>query len=104
MDFSDLTNAEMYELMHQLENELVTRQNREALARDINDVLLTARLNGAAREPADEWTATPPIDEAFALGETTVKDGETFVSQLPINVCTPGHCKTAWKKHDPDTP
>lgn len=102
MDFSNMTPEEIYELMKQLEKELAARQNREALTRDINNVLLTARVNGAAYQPDPEWTGTPPIDESYAVGETTVKDGVGYTSVIPNNVCVPGECLTGWKKQEPD--
>jgi len=104
MDFSNMTPEEIYELMRQLEKELAARQNREALTRDINNVLLTARVNGAAYEPDPEWTGTPPIDESYAVGETTTKDGVQYESVIPNNVCVPGECLTGWKKQEPETP
>ena len=104
MDFTQMTPEQIFELMQQLENELKARQNREALTRDINNVLLTARVNGAAKNHDPEWTGTPPIDESYAVGETTVKDGTTYTSEIPNNVCVPGECLTGWKKQEPETP
>lgn len=103
MDFTDMTDEQLYELLQQINKDLAARQNREALTRDINNVLLTARVNGAAYEPDPEWTGTPPIDESYAVGETTTtKDGTTYTSAIPNNMCAPGECLTGWKKQEPE--
>lgn len=103
MDFTDMTPEEILELIEAAEKEVAARQNRQALETEINDVLLRARSNGAAYEPAPEWKGAPPIDESYAVGETTVKDGTTYTSEIPNNICVPGECLTGWKKQEPDT-
>ena len=101
MDFSDMTPEEIYDLMQQLENEMKTRQNREAIEQQANQVILNARDNGAATKPPLKWEKVH-IDKAFAIGETTRKDGTTYVSAIPNNVCVPGECKTGWHEIDDD--
>ena len=102
MDFSDMTPEEILELIEQAQKEVAARQNREVLETEINDVLLEARRNQAAKPPAYEWTGTPHIDESYALGETTVKDGVRYRSVIPNNRCTPEECKTGWVQDDGD--
>src|SRR5699024_914703 len=85
MDFTDMTPEEILELIEAAEKEVAARQNRKALETEINDVLLRARSNDAAKTPDREWSSTPHIDESFALGETTVLDGVTYESKIPNN-------------------
>lgn len=98
-----MTPDEIFELIQQLEKEMAARQNRDALETEINDVLLRARSNDAAKTPDRQWTTTPHIDESFALGETTVRDGVTYESTIPNNMCDPRECRTGWKQVEPDT-
>lgn len=95
IDFENMTPEEIYELMQQLEEEMRVRQNREAIEREADQVILNARENGAATKPPLKWEHVR-IDRAFAIGETTRKDGTTYVSAIPNNVCIPGECKTGW--------
>lgn len=101
MDFTNMTPEEIYELMQQLESEMRVRQNREAIEREADQVILNARENGVAAKPPLKWEQVR-IDQAFALGETTRKDGTTYVSAIPNNVCVPGECKTGWHEVEDD--
>src|SRR5690625_1628486 len=101
MDFTNMTPEEIYELMKQLEEEMRVRQNRAAIEQEANQVILDARENGAATKPPLKWEPVH-IDKAFALGETTRKDGTTYVSAITNNVCIPGECKTGWHEVDDD--
>lgn len=96
IDFTDITAEEIFELVQAGEDEVKARQNRKALQTEINDVLLKARQNDAATTPAHEWNGTPHIDQSYALGETTVKDGVRYRSAIPNNRCIPGECQTGW--------
>src|SRR5690625_5197075 len=102
MDFTNMTPEEIYELMQKLEEEMRVRQNRAAIEQEANQVILDARENGAATKPPLKWEPVH-IDKAFALGETTRKDGTTYVSAITNNVCIPGECKTGWHEVDDDT-
>lgn len=101
MDFTDMTPEQIYELMQQLEDEMRTRQNRAAIEREADQVILNARETGAAQKPPLKWEQVR-IDKAFALGETTRKDGITYVSAIPNNVCIPGECRTGWHEVEDD--
>ena len=101
MDFTNMTPEEIYELMQQLEAEMRVRQNRAAIEQQADQVILDARENGAATKPPLKWEPVR-IDKAFALGESTRKDGITYVSAIPNNVCIPGECKTGWHEVEDD--
>ena len=51
MDFTNMTPEQIFDLMQQLENEMLTRQNRAAIEREADQVILNARENGAATKP-----------------------------------------------------
>lgn len=101
IDFENMTPEQIYELMQQLEDEMRTRQNRAAIEQEADQVILDARENGAATKPPLKWEKVH-IDKAFALGETTRKDGTTYVSTIPNNTCIPGECKTGWHEAEDD--
>lgn len=101
IDFENMTPEEIYELMQKLEEEMRVRQNRAAIEQEANQVILDARENGAATKPPLKWEPVH-IDKAFALGETTRKDGTTYVSAITNNVCIPGECKTGWHEVEDD--
>lgn len=101
-DFTDMTAEEILALIEAANTEVAARQNRDALQRDINNVLVQARENGAAHPPKRQWDGTPHIDESYALGETTVHDGVEYVSRIPNNTCHPAECRTGWERIDGD--
>lgn len=101
IDFTDMTPEEILALIEAGRKEVEVRQTRDALQRDINQVLVQAREHGAAHQPQREWTGTPHIDESFALGETTVHDGVEYVSRIPNNTCHPAECRTGWERVEP---
>ena len=101
IDFTNMTPEEIYELMQKLEEEMRVRQNRAAIERQADQVILDARENGAATKPPLKWEPVH-IDKAFALGETTRHNGVTYVSTIPNNTCIPGECKTGWHEVEDD--
>src|SRR5699024_10621666 len=101
LDFEGMTPEEIYELMQKLEEEMRVRQNRAAIERQADQVILDARDNGAATKPPLKWEPLH-IDKAFALGETTRTDGTTYVSAITNNVCIPAECKTGWHEVEDD--
>ena len=101
MDFTEMTDEQLYELLQQINKDLAARQNRAAIEREADQVILNARETGAATKPPLKWEQVR-IDKAFALGETTRKDGITYVSAIPNNVCIPGECRTGWHEVEDD--
>lgn len=103
IDFEKMIPEEILALIEAGKKNVEVRQTRDALERDINDVLVQAREHGAAHPPKRQWDGTPYIDESYALGETTVHDGVEYISRIPNNTCHPAECRTGWKKQDTDT-
>src|SRR5688500_14852929 len=58
-------------------------------------------MPASARKKKLKWEPVH-IDKAFALGETTRKDGTTYVSAITNNVCIPGECNTGRHEVDDD--
>ncbi|MEH0058812.1 hypothetical protein QDX25_07210 [Auritidibacter ignavus] len=95
-----MSSDDLFALIDAAKDEAALRQTREALERDMNNVLLEARENGAAEAPSSWWKGTPSIDESYAVGETTILDGVEWVSCIPANRCTPGRCAIGWERAD----
>lgn len=103
IDLTDMTPDEILTLIEAGKKEVEVRQTRDALQRDINQVLVQAREHGSAHPPKRQWDGTPYIDASFALGETTELDGVTYESTIPNNQCDPRECRTGWKRIDDPT-
>lgn len=102
IDLTNMTPEEILALIEAGKKEVEVRQTRDALERDINNVLVQAREHGAAHRPKRNWEGPPHIDESYALGETTVHNGVEYVSRIPNNTCHPAECTTGWKQTTPE--
>ena len=92
MDFTSMTEEELYNLIEDAKYELGRRQTLSEIDRQINEVLLTARASGAIETPDEgaSWVRPTGAHDSYALGDVVTHDGTTWVSTTPANVWEPG--------------
>lgn len=100
MDFTDMTDDELYTLIDDAQTELGKRQTRDVFDRELAEVVKKGRESGLIETPevGEEWQA----GHVYSLGDVTKRDGQRYESLHPYNVWTPGDTSnpvhwTLWK-------
>src|SRR5690625_1923614 len=88
MDFTDMTNEELYELIDTAQTELGKRQTREVFDRELAEVVQKGRESGIIETPeaGEEWQA----GRVYSLGDVVTHDQKRYESLHPYNVWEPG--------------
>lgn len=107
MDFTDMTDEELYELIEAAQTELGKRQTRDVFDRELAEVVQKMRAAGVAETPevGEEWQA----GHVYSLDDIVTEAGERYLSLHPYNSWRPGDTSnpvhwTLWKLlAEPDT-
>ena len=88
MDFTDMTDEQLYELIDDANTELGRRQTRDVFDRELAEVVQKGRESGVIETPevGGEWQA----GHVYSLGDVTTRNGKRYESLHPYNVWTPG--------------
>lgn len=102
MDLSTKTPEELEQLIDEINDELLRRQNAEVIDREIGDVLSRARDNGLTETPeqGEEWQQPVTAADAYLAGDVVEHDGAVWVSTLNGNVWEPG--VSGWRRQRKD--
>lgn len=92
MDFATMTGQQLVDLIDGAQEEIVRRQNVEAVNRDVAIVLRQARATGAAETPTPgaEWKQPTGAHDAYMAGDVQTHNGKTWESTVDYNVWEPG--------------
>ena len=106
MDFTEMTNEELYALIDDAQTELGRRQTSEKFEQQVNELYESARASGAitAPEQGETWAQPLGAHDAYAKGDVVTHDGAQWVSTVTPNVWIPG--QSGWHRKpedDPDT-
>ena len=88
MDFTDMTDEELYELIDDAQTELGRRQTRDVFDRELAEVVQKGRESGIIETPEVGEEYDP--SKVYSLGDVTTRDGKRYESLHPYNVWTPG--------------
>src|SRR5690625_1246198 len=101
MDFTEMTNEELYELIEAAQTELGRRQTRDVFEDKIAAVVQEGRDAGvvATPEPGEQWKQPSGAHDAYAKGDIVEHNGQQWVSTVTPNVWIPG--QSGWR-HAPD--
>ena len=106
MDFTDMTNEELYVLIEAAETELGKRQTSEKFEQQVNELYESARASGAIKAPeqGETWVQPTHAGNAYKKGDVVTHNGEQWVSTVTPNVWEPG--VSGWHRQaetDPET-
>lgn len=92
MDFNEMTDQELADLIEQARDVLAKRQSRAAVDRQVADVLRTARAEGVTETPAEgaEWVQPVGAHDAYLAGDVVEHVGKFWSSTVDYNVWEPG--------------
>ena len=102
MDFNEMTDQGLADLIEQARDVLATRQSRAAVDRQVADVLRTARAEGVTETPAvgAEWVQPVGAHDAYLAGDVVEHDGKTWVALINCAVHAPG--VAGWREQTAD--
>ena len=88
MDFTDMTNEELYALIEDAQTELGRRQTRDVFDRELAEVVQKGRESGIIETPevGEEWQA----GHVYSLGDVVTHDQKRYESLHPYNSWRPG--------------
>src|SRR5699024_3306101 len=101
MDFTDMTDEQLYELIDAAQTELGKRQTVEVFEQQVNELYESARASGAitAPEQGEQWKQPTHAGNAYKKGDVVTHNGQQWVSTVTPNVWIPG--QSGWH-HAPD--
>lgn len=104
MDFTDMTDEQLYELIKDAETELGKRQTAEAFEQQVEDLYTNARQAGAIPNPqqGEEWKQPLGAHDAYKKGDVVTHAGKTWVSTVTPNTWEPG--VSGWHHQPEDDP
>ena len=88
LDFTGMTDEELYELIEAAQTELGRRQTRDVFDRELAEVVQKGRESGVIETPEVGEEYDP--SKVYSLGDVTTRDGKRYESLHPYNVWTPG--------------
>src|SRR5690625_3273927 len=88
LDFTGMTDEQLYALIEDAETELGRRQTRDVFDRELAEVVQKGRESGVIETPevGEEWQA----GHVYSLGDVVTLGGKRYESLHPYNVWTPG--------------
>src|SRR5690625_1215765 len=92
LDFTEMTDEELYELIEDAQTELGKRQTRDVFDQQVNELYESARASGAIKTPeqGETWVQPTHAGDAYAKGDVVTHDGQQWVSTVTPNVWEPG--------------
>ena len=92
MDYTVMTEEEIYEIIDAAKAELVRRQNESLIESQVAEVYATARQNGVIPTPEAEadWKQPTGAHDAYMAGDTVTHEGKTWISTVTPNTWEPG--------------
>ncbi|HLS01901.1 MAG TPA: hypothetical protein VK054_07985 [Beutenbergiaceae bacterium] len=92
MDFTDMTDEQLYELIEAAQTELGRRQTAEAFEQQVNELYEIARASGAIKAPeqGEQWKQPTHAGDAYAKGDVVTHDDVQWVSTVTPNTWRPG--------------
>lgn len=102
MDYTTMTDQQLVDMVDGAQEEIVRRQNVEAVNRDVAAVLRQARANGAAETPTpgDPWKQPTGAHDAYMAGDVVTDNGKTWESTVDYNVWSPN--VSGWRERPAD--
>lgn len=103
MNFEDMTDEEINDLIEAMKQEVAQRQTRRVVDSQLATIIEQYREGQgpeAVPAPESEWVQPPDAARSYVQGEVVEQDGQLFESAVSCNMCAPnGHCShEAWKK------
>lgn len=90
-NLQDMTEPELHQLAHDIEEELDLRRRGDVEAADAEIAAINARVLAAhGREPGDPWVQPTGYADAYPKDWETTHEGKTWVSNLDGNIWEPG--------------
>jgi len=104
MDFTDMTDEDLYTLIDDAQTELGRRQTAEAFEQQVNELYESARASGAIKAPeqGEQWKQPLGAHDAYAKGDVVTHDGVQWVSTVTPNTWRPG--ASGWHRKPEDDP
>ena len=104
MDFTDMTDEQLYELIDDAQTELGKRQTRDVFDRELAEVVKKGRESGIIETPevGEEWKQPSGAHDAYAHGDIVEYDGQRWVSTVTPNVWAP--TVSGWRQMVEDDP
>jgi len=92
MDYTKMSDEELYEVIEGAKKELGRRQTIQLVNDQVAEVLRTARASGAIDTPARdaEWVQPTGAHDAYLKGDEVEHDDKLWVSTVDYNVWEPG--------------
>lgn len=92
MDYTTMTDEELYAVIEGAKSELGHRQTIQLVNDQVAEVLRTARASGAIDTPAQdaEWVQPTGAHDAYLKGDEVEHDDKLWVSTVDYNVWEPG--------------
>lgn len=90
MNFEDMTEEQLLELIAQASKENETRKTRAAFDREVAEKIATYRHDaGITHTDGDEWVKPKGLNDSYLEGEILVNGGVYWRSLVTGNVCVP---------------
>ena len=104
LDFTDMTDEELYALVKDAETELGKRQTCDVFEQQVDELYESARSSGAIKAPeqGEQWKQPLGAHDAYAKGDVVTHDGAEWVSTVTPNVWEPG--VSGWHRTPEDDP
>ena len=92
MDYTTMTEEELYEIIEGAKRELGHRQTVQVVNDQVAEILRTARNSGAIDTPSQgsEWVQPTGAHDAYLKGDEVEHDDKLWVSTVDYNVWEPG--------------
>lgn len=102
MDFTMMSEQELFGLVEGAEKEIASRQTIAAVNKQVADVIRVARRDGAieAPTPGDPWAQPTDASNAYMAGDVQTHSGKTWESTVDYNVWEPG--MSGWREKPED--
>src|SRR5690625_6054930 len=93
MDFTDMTNEELYELIDDAQTELGKRQSQATFDAQIAEVVKEARGNVIPdRGKGEPWEPVKGCQDVYFKGDIVTHNGKTWQSNIDNNAGEQGLC------------
>jgi len=91
MDFTDMTDEELYELIEAAQTELGRRQSQATFDAQIAEVVKAARGNVIPdRGKGEPWEPVKGYQDVYFKGDIVAHNGKTWLSNIDNNAGEPG--------------
>lgn len=102
MNYEDMTDQELIEVIEGAKAEIAARQDVAAVNKQVADVLRVARRDGLIETPTrgDPWVQPTDASNAYTSGDVQIHSGKTWESTVDYNVWEPG--VSGWREEPED--